>query len=87
MCCSWQKNMGFEAKSVLNHQVGVIEIGEGEETIGILSHVDVVPPENPQSWISPPFEMTERNGHLWGRGNHGRQRRDHRLSLCDEVPL
>ena len=46
----------------------MIEIGEGEETIGILSHVDVVPPENPQSWISPPFEMTERDGHLWGRG-------------------
>lgn len=62
------RNMGFEAKSVLNHQVGVIEIGEGEEAIGILSHVDVVPPENPQSWISPPFEMTERDGHLWGRG-------------------
>lgn len=62
------ENMGFEAKSVLDHQVGVIEIGKGEETVGILSHVDVVPAENLSSWISPPFEMTEREGQLWGRG-------------------
>lgn len=62
------KGMGFEAVSVLGHQVGLIEIGQGEETIGILSHVDVVPPENPESWLSPPFAMEEREGSLWGRG-------------------
>lgn len=62
------KRMGFEAVSVLDHQVGLIEIGQGEETVGILSHVDVVPPEKPESWLSPPFEMEERDGNLWGRG-------------------
>lgn len=62
------RRMGFEAKSVLDHQVGVIEIGRGEETLGILSHVDVVPPENPDMWENPPFEMTVKDGHLWGRG-------------------
>lgn len=62
------ERMGFEAVSVLDHQVGLIEIGQGEETVGILSHVDVVPPENSESWLSPPFEMEERDGNLWGRG-------------------
>ena len=62
------QRMGFEAKSVLDHQVGVIEIGEGDETIGILSHVDVVPPGNLQSWSSSPFDMKVEDGCLWGRG-------------------
>ena len=62
------QRMGFGAKSVLDHQVGVIEIGEGDETIGILSHVDVVPPGNLQSWSSPPFDMKVEDGCLWGRG-------------------
>lgn len=34
---------GFKAYSVLNDQVGIIEMGEGKETLGILTHVDVVP--------------------------------------------
>ncbi len=62
------QRMGFEAKSVLNESVGVIEFGQGTETIGILSHVDVVPPGDLKQWQTKPFEMQEIDGNLYGRG-------------------
>ena len=48
--------MGF---SVKNHDgyVGTIEWGEGE-VLGILSHVDVVPPGDLSAWDSDPFTLT-----------------------------
>ncbi len=62
------KNMGFEARSCCNHQVGVIEYGEGPETLGILGHVDVVPPGDSKNWESDPFTMDIRAGKAFGRG-------------------
>ncbi len=44
------------------------EIGDGEEMIGIVGHVDVVPPGNPEAWTTPPFQPDERDGRLYGRG-------------------
>ena len=44
------------------------EIGEGDELIGIIGHVDVVPPGNPEYWTTPPFQPDERDGRLYGRG-------------------
>jgi len=60
------REMGFRAE---NHDgyVGTIEWGEGE-VIGVLSHVDVVPPGDLDAWTSDPFTLTERNGFLQGRG-------------------
>lgn len=62
------KKMGFEAKSCLDGQVGVIEMGEGEETLGILVHVDVVPAGDRDDWNSDPFKAEIRNGRIYGRG-------------------
>ncbi len=58
--------MGFCVK---NHDgyVGTIEWGEGE-VLGILSHVDVVPPGDLSAWNSDPFTLTEKDGFLQGRG-------------------
>ena len=62
------KKMGFNTYAACNHQVGVIEVGEGEETVGILSHVDVVPPGDIEDWNTDPFTMVIKDGKLFGRG-------------------
>lgn len=62
------KRLGFRAESHLDHQVGVIELGEGDETVGILTHIDVVPQGDEELWKTPPFEMREIDGKLFGRG-------------------
>ncbi len=47
---------------------GYIEIGKGEEIIGILGHLDVVSEGNIDDWNSNPFELVEKDGKLYGRG-------------------
>ncbi len=47
---------------------GYVEIGEGEELIGILGHLDVVPEGNKDDWNTNPFELVENDGKLFGRG-------------------
>ncbi|MGM0436726.1 MAG: Sapep family Mn(2+)-dependent dipeptidase [Bacillota bacterium] len=48
---------------------GYAEIGSGDELIGILGHLDVVPAGDIDNWYFPPFELTENNGKLYGRGS------------------
>jgi succinyl-diaminopimelate desuccinylase len=60
--------LGFRAYSVLDEQVGIVEMGEGPETLGILAHVDVVPAGDPAQWDSDPYKAEERNGRIYGRG-------------------
>lgn len=47
---------------------GYAEVGEGEELIGILGHIDVVPVGDESKWIFPPFSATEKDGYIYGRG-------------------
>lgn len=47
---------------------GYAEIGEGEELIGILGHIDVVPIGDESKWKFPPFSATEEDGYIYGRG-------------------
>ncbi len=60
------QRMGFRTKVMADDTVGYAEIGEGEELIGILAHVDVVPPGG--EWSHDPFDMIERDGKIYGRG-------------------
>jgi acetylornithine deacetylase or succinyl-diaminopimelate desuccinylase len=46
----------------------VAEIGQGKPVLGISGHMDVVAPGNLDDWNSNPFEMTEKDGMLYGRG-------------------
>ena len=62
------RSMGLNSYSVLDGQVGIIELADGDETLGILTHVDVVPPDDPDDWNTPPFEMTVKDGRAYGRG-------------------
>ncbi|MBU8788718.1 dipeptidase PepV [Bacillus glycinifermentans] len=56
---------GFTVKN-LDGYAGHIEWGEGEEIIGILCHIDVVPPGD--GWTSDPFAADIRDGRIYARG-------------------
>lgn len=43
-------------------------IGKGSKSIGFVSHMDVVPPGEPEQWKTPPFEPTIIDGRIYGRG-------------------
>jgi len=43
-------------------------IGKGSKSIGFVSHMDVVPPGEPEQWNTPPFEPTIIDGRIYGRG-------------------
>lgn len=56
---------GFVPKNVGN-LAGHLEFGEGEELLGILCHVDVVPEGD--GWTSDPFAAEIRQGKIFARG-------------------
>lgn len=57
--------LGFKSVNIDNLG-GLIEFGEGKETIGIIVHADTVP--EGEGWTFPPFEGQIQNGRIFGRG-------------------
>lgn len=47
---------------------GYADVGEGREMLGILGHLDVVPPGKLEVWEHGPFDPIEKDGMLYGRG-------------------
>ena len=61
-------SLGFKTKNIDNY-CGYIEFGEGEELVGIIGHLDVVPALEEDGWTTPPFSPEIREGKLFGRGS------------------
>ncbi|MDD6042330.1 MAG: Sapep family Mn(2+)-dependent dipeptidase [Eubacteriaceae bacterium] len=62
------EKMGLKSISCVDGQVGVIEMGDGDETLGILTHVDVVDPGDMDIWETDPYKLTLIDDKLFGRG-------------------
>lgn len=84
---------GMKVRWTPQEDCGVIEIGQGQETLGVLTHVDVVKAGDVDKWNTPPFQ-----GHFDGKWMIGRGAMDdkgptvvmfHLLKLLHEnqVPL
>jgi succinyl-diaminopimelate desuccinylase len=57
--------LGFKTKNIDNY-AGYVEIGQGQEMVGVLAHLDVVP--EGEGWTYPPYEAVINDGKLYGRG-------------------
>jgi succinyl-diaminopimelate desuccinylase len=57
--------MGFQTKNIDGY-AGHIEFGQGDKMMGILVHLDVVPPG--EGWTYPPFGAEIHDNRLYGRG-------------------
>lgn len=59
------EELGLEAVNC-EDMIGYAQIGEGEDYLATITHLDVVPTGD--GWSSDPFTMREREGYIIGRG-------------------
>ena len=62
------RQMGFSTRRAAGGLVGILEYGRGQETVGALIHLDVVPPGALADWQRPPFSGAIADGTVFGRG-------------------
>lgn len=60
------QRLGFRVKNIDGY-CGYIEFGSGNELIGIIGHLDVVP--EGENWTYPPFEAKIVDNKIYGRGS------------------
>ncbi|MGL6098838.1 MAG: Sapep family Mn(2+)-dependent dipeptidase, partial [Fusobacteriaceae bacterium] len=60
--------LGFKIYKDPKGYYGYAEMGEGDEMIGILGHLDVVPAGDIEKWNSDPYKVLESDNKLFGRG-------------------
>lgn len=59
---------GFVVREYPDSGYALAELGEGEKSVGLFAHLDVVP-VNAEDWLlTAPFETIEKDGFLIGRG-------------------
>ncbi|MBQ9942634.1 MAG: Sapep family Mn(2+)-dependent dipeptidase [Christensenellaceae bacterium] len=57
--------LDLDSENLFGH-MGCASYGSGSETLGILTHLDVVPAG--EGWDTPPFEAVVKDGKIYGRG-------------------
>ncbi|HDY5160103.1 TPA: ArgE/DapE family deacylase [Staphylococcus aureus] len=58
-----------EILKVNEHRANIVaEIGNGSPILTLSGHMDVVDAGNQDNWSYPPFQLTEKDGKLYGRG-------------------
>lgn len=62
------QELGFQTYIDPEGYYGYAEIGQGEELLAVLCHLDVVPAGDLKDWQTPPFEATVVGDYLVGRG-------------------
>ena len=62
------RSLGFKTYIDPKGYYGYAEIGQGEELLAVLCHLDVVPAGDLSDWETPPFEATIKDGWIHGRG-------------------
>ena len=62
------REMGFLTMTTSTYDVGIVEMGRGDENLGILVHLDVVDIGDPDKWTKGPFQGHVKDGFVWGRG-------------------
>ena len=62
------QELGFQTYIDPEGYYGYAEIGQGEELLAVLCHLDVVPAGDLKDWQTPPFEATIVGDYLVGRG-------------------
>lgn len=62
---SLAQKMGFETCN-MDNQLGWCEYGQGDEMVGVLCHLDVVP--EGEGWDMPPYSGLVADGKVFGRG-------------------
>jgi predicted dipeptidase len=62
------ERLGFRTKYGEGGYYGYAEVGYGEELIGVLGHLDVVPAGELDTWDTDPFHPVEKEGKIFGRG-------------------
>ena len=62
---SESERMDLECVNVFGH-MAYVDYGYGEQMLGILTHIDVVPKGD--GWTMPAFEGIEKDGKIYGRG-------------------
>ena len=73
----WAKEAGLKMETFGKNDAWIVSYGDGAPSVGFVMHADVVPVREagqakteglPVGWTVPPFEVTEKDGRLYGRG-------------------
>lgn len=67
-CLDIAKSLGFNTYMDPEGYYGYADIGQGDTLFAVLGHLDVVPADDAENWVCPPFNPAMIGDKLYGRG-------------------